>query len=193
MRSALKTISGLAMLVGIWVLVWSLTGQPPLNASRIGSGLQAIGAAIELYAIAVIVWEPLVRPCFAKATDRIWAAFLNLRRKLHQRFPKLFPPIRHKVDLAAELSATGSLSASGTLIRGGTTEERLERLEEDFEVEQNRTAQRFEEVAKKGAAALDAHVAAMESKALRVRTEDAVRLLLGVSVALVGAAWASVG
>jgi hypothetical protein len=193
MRTALRLISGLATTIGVLALAWAIAGRPTLDGSRIGSGLQAIGAAVELYAVLLIVWDALIRPPVAKGRERIVRSRQSVRRLLHRLFPKFVGPVVHEVTVGSAIEIGSSMSASVTIGRGGTTEERLERVEREIGEFKSVTARRLEEVTKQGQAAIKTELEAMEARAIEVRTADAARLLLGITLSLIGATWSAVG
>jgi hypothetical protein len=197
MRSALKTVSGFAMLVSVWVLVWAMAGRPTLDAARVGSGLQAVGAAVELYAVVLIVWRPWVRPRVARAGSALRRTVRKYRRRLHEWFPSIFPAIPTEVVQGeAHLTGTGTLRAEGFATRGGPLEERMEQVEEGLGKLRNEVERRHREQGeqlKRSQAAVGEQLTDLKTASLQVRTEDALRLLLGIALSLIGAAWASIG
>jgi hypothetical protein len=197
MRSFLQMLSGLILAVGLLTVGWALAGRPTVDAARIGNGFQVVGTTVVLYALLRIVWEPWVRPSLANVRAAIKHEVRGYRRRLHMWLPSLFPPIPTYVHLGtAEAKATGEMRLSGELKRGGTLEERVSRLEQDVAKTVNDLAQRLKEQddrIKEGDNAVVGQLAETQATVARVRVDDALRLLLGIALTLIGAALGSIG
>jgi hypothetical protein len=196
MKSFLQMLSGIGVAIAVLIVGWELTGRPPIDAARIGSGFQAVGAAVELYAVLRIVWKPWIRPRIAKALAPYGVGIRKLRRNLHEWFPKLIPPIKTGVKVQAHMTGAVLMNADGEKIRGGSLETRVRSIEKDLEAQQRDSNRRFAEVSERFDAERDAvggELSDFEEKGLRVRTDDALGLLLGIALSLIGAAWASIG
>jgi hypothetical protein len=195
MRAFFQVICGLAAATGALTLGWALTGRPSVDAARIGSSFQAVGAAVETYALLRIVWRPWVLPNTAKAKAAFERERSMMKRRLHQLFPSLFHPQAVELKLS-DVVGTSDVAATIQVKRGGTLEERLARIEEDLSKhvhEMARWRDTLEDRIRRGHDTVAERLARTEATALRIRTDDAVRLLLGVVLSLIGATWASIG
>ena len=172
-----------------------------MSCGSIGSGIQAVGAAVELWALLGIVWQPWLRPRFLKARSTVEA---QVRR--------LWPFTRRK-DATVHLDAAtvkSSASIDTRVIRGGpeddpnaspedriellvrrvaTLEERQDETEKRFDDELNKKVGEAKSEARAGHEALSGKVAEIERTALQIRVKDALRLLAGVALSLLGASW----
>jgi hypothetical protein len=207
MKGYLQTVSGLALAIGLLTLGWQMAGRPSADCAMVGSGFQAVGAAVELWAVFLIVWTPWARPRAIKVV-------LPLKRWLDVLWRKAWQ-WRHggatesktvPVGMAVETNAAGSVRVSGggsVHATGGSLEslvrqahQRLRELERRVEGVERMTADKVDTLrieaqreSQEASKATEERFADLEMQTIRVRTNDALRLLLGIGLSLIGAIW----
>jgi len=209
MRGALQTIAGLTLVLGLLAFGWQVAGRPPVECATVGSGFQAVGAAVELWAVLIVVWRPWLRPRLIKAGSPAMKQMRNLAKRMQKwRYGTDTGPKTVRVGMAFEDSGAGSIKVSGggsVHTSGGSLESlvnqvhrRLGELEQRVDEVEDKTADRLDGLrtearreSEETKRALGERIAGMESQAIRVRTNDALRLLLGIFLSLVGAAWST--
>jgi hypothetical protein len=171
-----------------------------MACDNIGSGLQALGAAIELWALLGIIWRPWLRPKLVKVWGRV-------KTKARELWP-FSRPRRIEVKVSdAGVTADGALTAHGfkrgpddeptasaeerialLVARVGNLEERLEGTEERLAKELSEKWNAVLGELRTGHEELSNKLAEVESSSANIRIKDAVRFAVGVSVALFGSA-----
>jgi hypothetical protein len=206
-RGALQTISGLLLAVGLLVFGWQLAGRPSVDCGSIGSGFQAVGAAVELWAVLLIVWKPWIRP----RLDKVRSAAAIYGAKIRTRFRRWRPGVRSEPQRITLTPATEHDAAGSLTIRGGgrataagetletqvkEVQHRVALLESRLEQAETKLTERLAALSDKVKSesagtrkVIEKRVADLETQAISVRTNDALRLFLGISLTLVGAAW----
>jgi hypothetical protein len=205
-RATFQTISGLILAVGLLVFGWQVGGRGPVDCAMVGSGLQAVGVLVELWAVLLIVWAPWVRPKVSKAFSSLTTAANRFARKLRERHDTR--PKRVEVGMAVEADSAGSLKLDTSRAGHGTIEaeeDRVEQLSGRLDgVEQRlgeaevRTARQLDSLrtelrheSEKATRAVDEQLTEIETQAIRVRVNDALRLLLGIFLTVVGTTWST--
>lgn len=205
MKGTLQTVSGLTLAIGLLMLGWQMAGRPSADCAMVGSGFQAVGAAVELWAVFMIVWTPWARP-------RVIKVALPLKRRVGDLWGKARQWRRRgaaesktaPIGMAVETNSAGSIRVSGggsVQATGGSLEslvkqahQRLRELERRVDGVERMTTDKVDTLriesqreSEKANKATEERFADLEMQTIRVRTNDALRLLLGIGLSLIGA------
>ena len=169
-----------------------------MDCGNIGSGLQAVGAAIEPWALLGIVWRPWLRPKLIAARARLGGLWRRwwpwAKPKQHVRSVGDVAEVDEALTLRWHKKGPDDDPSASPEERIELAFRRIETLEERIrEVDERRAKEvqeRFDEAMREARSAreeLSEKVAAKETEDIRIRTRDGLRFLVGVTIALAGA------